>query len=302
LSDAILDEDYSADLPPFSDAAGATGLALHVEPNPPAGLTFADLGSGFGQISGKPATVGRYVFDVIATNEAGLSAHMTARLTVAPATTPTPVPTPTAPSVAEKAKAFLRGFDGGACFATRPAGAAGDPLAIEAIGSDEALFRRFYNSFIKEVGAEPNVTARIIAAAACPAIDLIRASGADRDHAPKIDLAGFDIGRGKPLAGAVSNLAGRHLDLMVITNDGLLHRLDTKPQPGGGSATFTQPLTADANSLAALQILIAIAAPKPPPSLDGFKHGAVKDIAPRLRADLADAPGAVEFEFFRLVN
>ena len=291
LSDAILGEDYSADLPPFSDAAGATGLALHVEPNPPAGLTFADLGSGFGQISGKAAAVGRFVFEVIATNEAG----------VAPAPAPTPSPTQP-PSPVEKARAFLRGFDGGACFATRGAGALGDPLTIEAIGSDEAIFRRFYNSFIKEVGVEPNVTARTIAVAACPAIEMIRASRGDRSNAPKIDLAAFDIGKGKPLAGAVSNLAGRHLDLLVITNDGLLHRLDTKPQAGGGSATFNQPLSADANSLAALQILIAIAAPNPPPSLDGFKHGAVKDIMPRLRADLADPSGMVEFEFFRLVN
>ena len=309
LGDAIVGQDYSADLPPFSDPGGNSGLALHAEPNPPAGLTFVDLGSGFGQISGKPAVAGRYVFDVIATNEAGASARMTAQLTIAPAValspSPTPVPLPSPTVVAaktptEKAGDFLRGFDGGSCFLARPAGAAGDPLTIEGIGSDEATFRRFYNEFIRDVGVEPKVNVRTIAAAACPALDLIRASGGGSVNAPKVSLSAFDIGRGKPLTGSVSNLSGRHLDLLVITNDGQAHRLDTRPQ--GGAASFNQPMTADAASLSALQILIAIAAPTQPPSLEGFRSGRAEDILPRLRADLADPASAMDFEFFRLVN
>jgi serine/threonine protein kinase len=329
MSDAIVGQDYSADLPPFSDAAGANGLALHAEPNPPAGLTFADLGAGFGQISGKPTAPGKFAFDVIATNEAGASGHMTARLTIEPpppppppspaasplamptpvaAPVPAPTPSPTNTVVAaktptEKASAFLRAFDGGPCFLARAVGGAtGDPLTIEGIGSDQATFRRFYETFIREVGVEPNVTVRTISPAACPAVDLIRSTAVDKTDAPKIDLAAFDIGKGKPLAGAVSNIAGRHLDLLVITNDGQAHRLETRPQAGGASATFTQPLSADAESLAALQILIAIAAPRQPASLEGFKNGPAAELLPRLRANLVDPSDGVDFEFFRLVN
>ena len=307
LGNAVVGQDYLADLPPFSDPAGNNGIALHAEPNPPDGLSFVDLGSGFGQISGKPTTAGSFVFDVIAINQAGASARMTARLTIAnpatPVETPTPTPMKTAPpTIAEKARLFVKSFDGGACFLARPVGAAGDMLTLELIGSDRATMQKFNDSFVREVGVDPALTARPIAPAACPAIDLIRASAGSGD-APKIDLSAFDIGKNKPLSGSVSNLSGRHLDLLVVTNDGLVHRLDTKPQAGGGSVTFVQPMSAtDAGSLAALQIVIAISATRQPPSLDGFKNGAASDILPRLRAELGDAAGATDFEFFRLVN
>ena len=75
LADAAVGKDYVADLPPFSASGGAKDLVLHAEPNPPEGLTFADLGSGFGQISGKPGKAGKYSFEIVATNQAGAAAQ-----------------------------------------------------------------------------------------------------------------------------------------------------------------------------------------------------------------------------------
>jgi serine/threonine-protein kinase len=315
IADAAVGKDYVADLPPFSASGGGKDLVLHAEPNPPEGLTFADLGSGFGQISGKPSKAGQYSFEIVARNQAGATAHMTTRIAVAPApaqvaapvvVAPAPAPAPkqavAAIPPADKALSFMRDFDGGSCFLARPLGAASDSIAIQGIGSDKATFERFYVDFIKEIGVEPALTVRLIGAAECPAIDLIRAGGADRASAPKIDLAGYDVGRGKPLAGTVVNLAGRHLDLLLVSSDGQVYRLDARVQPDGETAAFSVPITPDAASIEALQLLLAIASPRPSPALEGFKAGAASDILPRLRSQLPDAAATLDVEFFKLVK
>jgi serine/threonine-protein kinase len=196
----------------------------------------------------------------------------------------------------------MRDFDGGSCFLARPLGAASDSIAIQGIGSDKATFERFYVEFIKAIGVEPALTVRLIGAAECPAVDLIRAGGDDRSSAPKIDLAGYDVGRGKPLAGTVVNLAGRRLDLLLVSSDGQVYRLDAHTQPGGQTAAFSVPITPDAASIEALQLLLAIASPRSSPALEGFKTAAASDILPRLRSQLSDAAATLDVEFFKLVK
>jgi serine/threonine protein kinase len=330
MAEATVGKDYVADLPPFNDSGGAKSLVLRAEPNPPDGLTFADLGSGLSQISGRPSKPGQYSFEIIAANSAGATAHMTTRIAIAPAAQPIappvdpvsppadpaivqqtdPQPSPVAPtdpakpvvaslSPADQAVAFLRDFDGGSCFLARPFGASADSIAIQGIGADKATFERFYKTFIHDVGVEPALTVRLIGAAECPAVDLIRAGGSEP---PKIDLAGYDVGRGKPLAGTVSNLAGRRLDLLLVANDGKVYRLDSRIQPGGASATFSMSLTPDAASLNVLQMVLAVVSPRPLSALEGFKAAPAAEILPRLRTELAAVDGALEVEFFKLVK
>jgi serine/threonine-protein kinase len=317
MADATVGRDYIADLPPFSDAAGGKSLVLRADPNPPDGLTFADLGSGLSQISGKPTRPGQYAFEIIAVNPAGVSAHMTTRIAVtsapqsaeppvvvAPTEPPPPVvaPPPSKPEVAsrtpaEQAALFMRNYDGGSCFLARPLAGAGS-LAIEGIGADKKTFEDFYHSFMQDVGIEPALTVRLIGDAECPAVDLIRAGSADPPH---INLDGYEVGHGKPLSGTVSNLSGRRADLLLIASDGKAYRLEARPQPGGVLA-FNLPITPDAASIDALQTLVAVVSTRPLRALEGFRTGSAADILPRLRSELAAGDGAVAAEFFKLVK
>jgi serine/threonine-protein kinase len=325
LVDASVGKDYVANLPPFSAPGGGKDVVLRAEPNPPDGLTFADLGSGFGQISGKPDKPGRYSFEIVAHNAAG-DARMTMRIAIAPppasnaaagaapavmapsqpAPSSTPASSPNAVvaslTPADKASSFLRDFDGGSCFLARMLGSGANSPAIQGIGSDKATFERFYVDFIKNTGVEPALNVRLIGAAECPALDLIRDRGADRASAPKIELASYDVGAGKPLAGTVVNLAGRHLDLLLVSSDGQLYRIETRVQPDGQSATFSIPITPDAAAVDALQLLLAIASSRPAPSLEGFRGGATAQVLPQLRGQLADASATLDVEFFKLVK
>jgi serine/threonine-protein kinase len=219
---------------------------------------------------------------------------------------PNPAP-PANPPVAsltpaDRAADFMRSFDGGACFLARQQAAPSDSIAIEGIGSDKATFERFYGDFIHEIGAEPALTVRLIGAAECPAVDLIRAIGLGGAEAPKIDLVGYDVGRGRPLQGTISNLAGRRLDLLIVGSNGNVTRLDAKIQPGSGGAAFSAAVPPDATAGGALQLLLAIASTRPAHALEGFKAGPARDVLPRLREELPAASAALEVEFFKLVK
>jgi serine/threonine-protein kinase len=316
LEGAKVGEDYGATLPPFNVGANARGLALRAEPGPPEGLAFVDLGSGLSQISGKPAQSGEFAFDVVATNGAGLSGRMNVKIAIAeppppPAEPSVVAPAPTAaPSVValapaapiDKGSAFIGGFDGGSCFLIRSLPGAANERALQGVGAELAPFQRFDAAYTREVGVEPQLSLRLIAAPACPALDLIRLGSATGAAAPRIEMTSYDVGRGKPLAGKVSKLAGRHLALLLVDNEGVAHRLETKMLPGGDAATFSVPLVADAASIGPLQIVLAIASPKPIAALETLRSAPLKDIAPKLVGEAPAASAAVEAEFFKLVN
>ena len=310
IDDATVGKDYAADLPPFSDPNGAKGIALHVEPGPPEGLSFIDLGSGFGEISGKPTKPGQFAFDVVASNNVGGAARMTTKINVAPAP-PEPKPQPpksdanqqvAALEPMDKAARFLRGFDGGPCFLARAAAAVGDSIAIEGVGAEKQAFQRFYASFVHDVGVEPTLTVRLIASSQCPAVGLIAAAQSDRAVAPTIKLAAYDVPRGKPLAGSIGALAGRRLDLLLITNDGLAHKIVSRGLASDQSALFSVPITPDAGSIGALQILVAIASSKPLDALAAFRSGPAADILPKVAAQLGPTDAALNVEYFKFLK
>jgi hypothetical protein len=86
--------------------------------------------------------------------------------------------------------------------------------------------------------------------------------------------------------------------LMIIR----AHRLETKVDPGGDSATFSVPLTADASSIGPMQMLLAVVSDKPVPALDTLHSANLKLIAPHLIDDVRDAFGTVEADYFKFVN
>ena len=304
LGEATVGRNYAADLPPFSDPIDPKGLVLRVEPGLPEGLVLSDLGSGLGAIAGSPTKAGQYSFDIVARNASGATAKMAAKLAIL--TPPPAEAVSTNPSAssspADKAAGFLRDFNGGPCFLTRSQGVLSGSPKILGVGADKATFERFYNGFNHDVGVEPTFIVQLIARPQCPAVDLIGANSGSASDAPKIELTNSEVGRNRPLAGSVSNLAGRSLALLLISTDGQVHRVDTRMRAAGSSASFSLPLSSDSPTGDVMQIVVAIVSKKPLPSLLDFKAGPAAQILPRVQNDLVTAGGALEPEFFKLVN
>ena len=298
LESATVGSDYTADLPPFSPGANSSGLTLRAEGELPEGLNFVDENGGLSQLSGKPAHAGSYDFHIVATDALGQSARMAVALVVAPA----PV---VASRVPDNPEAFVRAYDDGPCFLVRPSAASGAAAGtLEAIGADRTAFSRFESAYERAVGAAPVANFKAILPAQCPGLQLLKTSPAASPAAaaePRLELAHFEIGGPQPLAGTVTGIAGRRLALIVIGEDGAVHRIPGKGTPGADIAAFSVPLgQADAASIGPLQLLVAIASDKPLAALEAFKAGTIGELAPKLIAEWERAGAAAQMEFFKL--
>jgi serine/threonine-protein kinase len=205
-------------------------------------------------------------------------------------------------SLEDKAKAFIASFDGGECFLIEPLAGATKPHEYQAVGRTAEPFRRFDSAYKREVGIEANLTMAPITAEQCPALDLVRLAPPDGRPAPRLRLQNYEVGPGQPLLGTISGLERRRVYLVLIDNDGLAHRLETKVDPSGDSAAFSVPLTADANSIGPMQMLLAIVSDKPVPALDALHSANLKSIASRLVEEARRASASVEADYFKFVN
>ncbi len=210
-------------------------------------------------------------------------------------------PTP-ALSAIDKAKAFVSGFNGGDCFLVKPMSGSSDPNAYLAVGRELQPFERFNSAYTSKVGAEPQLSVRLITPSECPALDLIRLGTAAGASAPHIELANYSVARGRSLKGTIANLDGRSLVLMLVGDDGVAYRLETKPVPGRDAATFDVPLTPDASSIGPMQILLAIVSAKPIPALDSFRSGPLNSIKAQLVGDARDGAVSVGADFFKFAD
>ena len=309
LEAATVGQDYSADLPAFSGSEAATPVTLRVDPSPPAGLAFADLGSGRSQISGRPTTPGSYAFEVVATNAAGLAGRMSVKLNVTPASAPevtakaeAPASPTETPPAKDRAAAFTQSFDGGDCFLVKSLPSAAGGHTYLGVGDQLASFERFEESFRKEVGAEPQLSLRLIAPSECAALDVLRAASSDAPSEPRIMLSNYRVGRNKPLSGTVTNLGGRLLYLVLVDNQGKAYRIDAKLQSGGDTAMFSVPLVPDAGSIGPIQLVLAVTSAKPIATLESFRSGDLKGITPALAEEAKNGAATVGADYFTFVN
>ncbi len=210
-------------------------------------------------------------------------------------------PTP-ALSPIDKAKAFVSGFDGGDCFLVKPLSGSSDPNAYLAIGRELQPFERFNAAYTSKVGAEPQLSVRLITPSECPAIDLMRLGSAAGASAPHIELENYSVARGAPLKGTIANLDGRHLFLVLVGDDGVAYRLEAKPIPGRDAATFDVSLTPDASSIGPMQILLAIVSAKPIPALESFRSGPLSSIKAQLASNARDGAMSVGADFFKFAD
>jgi len=290
LSGAIAGRDYNATLPPFRAGSDIRGLTLRAEPSPPDGMTFSDAGGGFSLLSGRPTKAGAYAFDVVASDANGQSGRMTVKIAVAPAASETP-------AAPDKLTAFLRAYDGGACFFAVPAS---DPASVDAFAADRSAFSRFDDALKRATGVETNIAAHVLSNAQCPVIDLLKLPASVSAPAPSLRVDNVKVGPGRPLSGRVEGLAGRRLALISVDNDGDAYRLAVSLDADGSGGSFSAPLSGDAGSVNKTQVLLAIGTERPLPGLENFRAGGARDLAQALRGDWTKAGASASAVYFEL--
>ncbi len=205
-------------------------------------------------------------------------------------------------SVADRAKTFIAGFDGGECFFITRIGTLDGKERYLGLGRTPEPFERFDSGYQAAVGAEAAIRLGQLTPEQCPALDLLRLDGAEGSARPQLDIKVQNISRGVPLAGTVSHLAGRHLYLLHIDDDGVIHRLPTAMQPGSATATFSVSIKPQGGFPDAYQLLVAVVSPTPFPLLEGTRTEPLRLIAGRMVEDARKSAASSAADYFKFVN
>jgi uncharacterized caspase-like protein len=205
---------------------------------------------------------------------------------------PTPGDTPAARSPLD---AYLRSYPGGACFAARPMGLSGNGpealLRVEAFGPAPAPFMALDQDFKSRFGAEAQIRARLVTAAQCGAVALMKDFAWGGEQGPQIFMARTLLRPGQPLSAVVSNLGARALALLVVSDDGQVLDLTSSLRRRNDVAVLGTRNMLPPSSLEKPQIALAIATDKPLASIAGKGPQPAQAILPKLMKELETMGG-----------
>lgn len=202
----------------------------------------------------------------------------------------------------ERQSSFLRRYQAGPCFLVQPIPGAADVRSLQGFAADAAEFSRFETDYRRELGADPQVRAQTIDPSECPALELLRAAADSTIAAPRIELTNPNVGSGKPLAGQITGLAGRHLTLVIMANDGSAHALPTAASTDGKSAQFSVKFTNDAEDIGHSLAVVAIVSDRPLSSLSEPRLGKASELVSKLVDEWVKGGAAADVQFAKLTR
>jgi serine/threonine protein kinase len=188
----------------------------------------------------------------------------------------------TATNIVDKVRTFVAKYDGGPCFFVKPLQITDKSASLEGYGRTPAAFNRLDGAFHSETGFEAEIGVREVAPGQCPALNLLGELRNTQAAAPKIALVRTALTLGQNLTGTIDGIGGRQIDLLLVADDGSVRLLKALPfPPEDEKMPFSAQLGPDiANGK--LQLLVAIASPKPIPFIQNATAATAGDLFPRL--------------------
>jgi len=179
--------------------------------------------------------------------------------------TPSPeTPPPAEPAPSEKIKAFIEHYDGGNCFFVAPVTLSEHAAVIEGFGSSIEPFRAFDTAFQRAVGFEADIGVRQVTEQQCPAITFLARLRGDKARALHLDIDRVDLHSGDLLKGIVDRYGTRNVELILVSDAGIVQNISNLLKPGTDAKTFNIGMrrTEGAGGRQP-QLLMAVASPSP---------------------------------------
>jgi eukaryotic-like serine/threonine-protein kinase len=220
---------------------------------------------------------------------------------IIPPANPSPAE-PASLAPAERIARYVRDYEGGDCFFLTPTSLGSSLALLEGFGTSPTPFEAFDQAFKLANGFEAQISVRLITDAQCPAVSFMRKVGIDAARAPKLQIASFTVRGTDPLSGTVDDAGGRHVDVLLVSDDGYAYSLAEYTKREGGTAKFSLRLKGTSGQRPKPQMVLAIASPQPLTLLNTAKPIAADSLFPLL-IDEARAQGMtldLAVKYFRL--
>jgi hypothetical protein len=177
-------------------------------------------------------------------------------------------PSAPTPSPSDRIRAYIEQYDGGNCFFVVPGALNEHAAVIEGFGASTEPFRVFDSAFKAANGFEADIGVRQVTEQQCPAIAFLAKLRTKDARALHLDIDREDLRSGDVLSGIVDNYGSQNVELLLVSDLGIVQNVSNLLKPGTGAKTFKIGIQrADSSSGQRPQLLMAIASQSPVKSL-----------------------------------
>jgi serine/threonine-protein kinase len=158
---------------------------------------------------------------------------------------------------------FVNTYDGGDCFFVLPETIEDGKATLEGLGSSVAPFDVFDYEFRRQLEFEPFVGVHQVTPEQCPAVSFLSRTKNQRGTAPRLDINTAGLRGGDPLTGSVAEFGDRHVELLLVADDGYVFNLTARLKPSGNAKTFSFKIGKNNPGPPRPQLLVVVLSSKP---------------------------------------
>jgi Protein kinase domain len=188
---------------------------------------------------------------------------------------------PTDISRIEKIKRYVEQYDGGECFFVTPVAIGESKTAVEGFG---ALLQPFYGldeAFKRDNGFAADIGVRQVTTPQCPAITFLGRLREERARAPRLDLDKINLRSGETLSGTVDRVGSRNVELLLVSDSGMVQNLSNLLKPGTDAKSFSIGMQQGSGVTGSMpQLLVAVTSAQPLPALRPGRSIAASEFFP----------------------
>lgn len=153
---------------------------------------------------------------------------------------------------------FVRGYDGGGCFAALPGGPTASEASLSGFSRDETALGQFNEALGRSTGAR--AAGRQVSQAQCSALAFARSQAAYPDFAVRLAVSPDRIPSGGTIRGIVSGTADQPVTLLILDDEGRIQ--DASFLLSGsedGTRSFETPLSLTGDPVPTVQLFVVLA-------------------------------------------
>jgi serine/threonine protein kinase len=208
-------------------------------------------------------------------------------------------------STLDRIRGYIEQYDGGNCFFMVPVALGERAATIEGFGASDEPFRKFDSAFKAANGFEADIGVRQVTEQQCPAIAFLAKLHPKGARALHLDIDRENLRSGDVLSGIVDHYGSQNVDLVLVSDSGIVQNVSNLLKPGTDAKTFKIGIRrAESGSGRQPQLLMAIASQSPVKSLQIREPIKADYVFPRVlsEAEKSAIPISATARYFMLEN
>jgi len=175
-----------------------------------------------------------------------------------------PIPTRPSTDLQQRITEFLDTYDGGGCFFVGHVTVEAGDARLEGLGISRTPFDALYSEFIRQFGGDPTIAWGQVTPEQCPAVNFLSRTKNEPGVAPRLDIDAAPLANGSlRIAGSIAEFGDRHVELLLISDDGVVSKMTEPLKQSGDIKTFSFRLMKENPDSPPGQLLFVVASSKP---------------------------------------